>query len=202
MRKRNPYLTPINLTLIVINAVIFIVLEYLGNTEDAEFMFRHGALFPPSITESHEYYRFFTSVFIHFGWSHIGNNMVMLFFLGSYLEDALGKIKYLCLYLTTGISSSVISFLVMMYHRDYAVSGGASGAIFGVIGALLYIVIRNHGKFEGLTTQRFVLMIALSLYYGYHSSGVDNAAHVGGLVTGFIFAIFLYRTYTEKKETR
>lgn len=81
----------------------------------------------------------------------------------------------------------------MVYRQDYAVSGGASGAIFGVIGALIYIVARNRGRLEDLTSRRLVFMAILSLYYGFTSVGVDNAAHVGGIIGGFLLAVVLYR---------
>ncbi|MDO4168252.1 MAG: rhomboid family intramembrane serine protease, partial [Eubacteriales bacterium] len=138
-------------------------------------------------------YRLLTSAFLHFGFPHLVNNMVMLICLGSYLERALGKIKYIIFYLAAAVGSSLASLGIMLYTGNIAVSAGASGAIFGIIGALLYMLIRNRGRFADLTMMRFLLMIALSLYYGFSSTGVDNAAHVGGLVIGFVLGVILYR---------
>ena len=81
----------------------------------------------------------------------------------------------------------------MLKTGDMAVSAGASGAIFGVIGALLYLVIRNKGRIGTLTTRGLVLMIALCLYYGFTATGADNWCHIGGLVMGFLLAVLLYR---------
>lgn len=187
------YITPVNLTMVLINVVVFFVLEVLGDTTDGFFMYHHGAMYPYAVTTGHEWYRLLTSAYLHFGISHLVNNMVMLICLGSYLERALGKIKYLIFYLVTAVGSSLISMAHMIFTDDIVVSAGASGVIFGVIGALLYLVIRNKGHFEDLTMIRFLIMLVLSLYYGFSSTGVDNAAHVGGLLTGFVLAILLYR---------
>lgn len=182
----------VNRVIIVINVLVFLVLELLGDTNDAVFMFAHGAMFPAAVTQSQEWYRLFTCMFIHFGINHIGNNMFILFFLGDSLERAVGWWRYLLIYLLSGLGGSILSCWIMLTTGDYAVSGGASGAVFGVIGALIYVVIRNRGRLEDLTTKRLVFMAALSLYHGFTSVGVDNAAHLGGIVSGFILAVLLY----------
>ena len=87
----------------------------------------------------------------------------------------------------------MLSALVEMRTGDFAVSAGASGAIFGIIGALLYIAVRNHGQIGNVSGQGILVMIALTLYYGFTSSGVDNFAHIGGLAVGFVLAVLLYR---------
>lgn len=75
---------------------------------------------------------------------------------------------------------------------DFAVSAGASGAVFAVMGAMIYAVIRGRGHIEDLSARQVVIMVAFSLYFGFTSEGVDNAAHVGGLICGFIMAVLLY----------
>ena len=190
---RNQYITPVNITLVVINIIVFFVLDVCGNTEDGIYMFEHGAMYPYSVLLDHEWYRLFTSAFLHFGISHLVNNMIMLVCLGSYLERALGSVKYAIFYVISAVGSSLVSMMHMLKTDDIAVSGGASGVIFAVIGALLYLVIRNKGHFEDLTMLRFLIMMGLSLYYGFTTTGVDNAAHLGGLCIGFILGIIFYR---------
>ena len=75
---------------------------------------------------------------------------------------------------------------------EYAVSAGASGAIFGLIGALLYVAIRNRGRIGDISGKGIIFMIILSLYYGFTSTGVDNMAHIGGVLSGFLLSILLY----------
>lgn len=187
--RKKAYIT---VALVVINVAIFLVLSFQGMTEDAEFMAKHGAMYVPYVAEAGEYYRLFTSMFLHFGFEHLMNNMIILLLVGWNLEIEIGWIKYLIIYLGSGFAGNILSALFDIYQGDYAVSAGASGAIFGLIGALLWVAIRNHGQIGNMTGRGILFMIALSLYYGFTSSGVDNAAHVGGLVMGFVLAILLY----------
>ena len=189
----NHYITPVNICFVLINVIVFIILDIMGDTTDGIFMFEHGAMYPYAVLLDGAWYRLITSAFLHFGISHLVNNMIMLICLGSYLERAIGKIKYIIFYFVCAVGSSLISMGHMLYTQDIAVSAGASGVIFGVIGALLYLVIRNKGRFEDLTMPRFLLMLGLSLYYGITSVDVDNAAHLGGLCVGFVMGIVLYR---------
>ena len=114
-------------------------------------------------------------------------------FLGDNLERALGRLKYLIFYLICGVGANVISMLVNMNEFRQSVSAGASGAIFGVIGGLLYAVTINRGQLEDLSSRQLVLLVVCSLYYGFTSTGVDNVAHVGGLILGIALAAVMYR---------
>ena len=189
-RRRPAY---INGVLIAVNILYFFWLEFHGSTENAAFMVEHGAMYVPLVVIEGEYYRLLTAVFMHFGISHLVNNMVILFVLGDNLERALGKVKYLVFYLICGVGANVFSMVVSIREYELAVSAGASGAIFGVIGGLLYVVIRNRGRLEDLSTRQLALFVACSLYFGFTSTGIDNAAHVGGLVLGFLLAAIFYR---------
>ena len=134
-------------------------------------------------------------MFMHFGIRHLVNNMLILFVLGDNLERALGKIRYLFFYLTCGVLANVISLLWEIWFPGsrMVVSAGASGAIFGVIGGLLYVVGVNRGRLEDLSSRQLATMVLFSLYFGFTSTGVNNVAHVGGLVSGIVMAWILYR---------
>lgn len=183
---------PCTVALIVVNVAVFIFLSFGGMTEDAYYMLQNGAMYLPLLQQG-EYYRLITSIFLHFGFSHLVNNMIMLGVMGWQLELVVGKIKFLIIYFAAGIGGNMLSALVEMRTGDFAVSAGASGAIFGIIGALLYIAVRNHGQIGNVSGQGILVMIALTLYYGFTSSGVDNFAHIGGLAVGFVLAVLLYR---------
>ncbi len=108
------------------------------------------------------------------------------------MERALGHVKYLILYLACGIGSNLIS-LWLEGPNSMVVSAGASGAIFGVVGGLLYAVLINKGRLEDLSLRQLAVMVALSLYLGFTESGVDNVAHIAGLILGILSGIVLYR---------
>ena len=196
--KENKYVEAIRpnwvtIMLIVINVIVFIALEIIGDTENAEFMYLHGASFPKAIYEDGEYWRLLTAAFLHFGLDHLLNNMVILGCAGHFLEESLGHGKYLLLYLISAVGSNYISYEQMCRSNEYAVSAGASGAIFAVIGGLLWVVIRHRGRYETLTARGMVFMIVMCLYYGISTAGVDNWSHLGGLIFGFALCVILYR---------
>lgn len=193
----DPKLTPSNTILIGINVIVFVVLSCLGDTESAGFMLQHGAMEWRSIMEYGEYYRIFTSMFLHFGFEHIFENMIFLFLIGSYLEEAMGSVRYFIFYLLCGVGSGICSLTVDTLLKTQAVSAGASGAIFGVVGGLLCVVLRNRGNFKGIGLGGVIIMIAGSLYYGLTSSGVDNVAHIGGLICGFLLGVLFYKNRRE-----
>lgn len=181
------------------NVIVFLLLSLRGMTEDAEFMLRHGAMYVPYIAEGGEYYRLFTCMFLHFGFDHLMNNMIVLILVGWNLELTVGKIKYLVIYIGSGLCGNIVSAVWDIRMGEYVVSAGASGAVFGLIGALLYAALRDRGRSGGVSGRRLIFMILLMLYYGFSSTGVDNAAHVGGLLSGFLFAVLLYRK--QKRES-
>ncbi len=186
--EKKPY---VNWMFMIANVLYFLYLEIAGSSEDAYFMYQKGAMLASAVLEDKEYYRLLTSMFMH-GIRHIINNMIVLWALGDNLERALGHLKYFVFYLCCGIGANSISMAVSGPNA-MVVSAGASGAIFGVVGGLLYAVIANRGQLEDLSAQQLTFMVVLSLYMGYASSGVDNVAHVSGLILGILFGIFLYR---------
>lgn len=127
------------------------------------------------------------------------NNMLVLFVLGQRLEPVVGKIKFILIYLLGGLGGNVISLLADVKKNEYAVSAGASGAVFAVMGAMIYVVIWSHGQLQDISTRQILIMAAFSLYFGFTSTGVDNAAHVGGMIMGFLLAVLLYHPSSQKK---
>ena len=151
---------PVTAGLILLNILVFLIVEFTGSSQNTMHMLDCGAAFTPMIIQGGEYYRLFTCMFLHFGIEHLLNNMLVLFVLGSRLEQVIGKIKFLLIYLIGGVLGNVISLLIELRTQDFAVSAGASAAF--------------------------------SLYFGFASTGVDNTAHVGGMVSGFFLAVIFY----------
>ena len=154
----------------VANVLIFLGLSFMGMTEDSAFMMEHGAMYVPYLMNGERYYTLITSMFLHFGFSHLMNNMVMLLVIGYSLEPEIGKIRFLLIYLGSGLMGNLVS-----------------------------VAIRNHGRVGEISTGGLVLMAGLSLYYGFTAQGVDNAAHIGGLVSGFLLAVLTYWKHKPKQ---
>ncbi|MDO4787877.1 MAG: rhomboid family intramembrane serine protease [Johnsonella sp.] len=189
--RRKPAL--VNWMIIILNILIFLFIEAVDSTESAHTMLRYGAGNMFYIVEQKEYWRLLTSVFLHFGISHISNNMLVLFMLGDNMERALGHLKYAIFYLCCGVGANIASLFFHIDRYPMTVNAGASGAIFGVVGGLLWAVMRNRGRLEDLTTKRLIILLVLTLYFGFTSSGVDNAAHISGAIIGFLLSMILYR---------
>ena len=183
------YIFWINRTLLLLNSVIFLVCMATG-----DLLYNLGDLNGPSTLGDGEWYRFLTSMFLHGSMDHLVGNMLFLYFFGDILEKILGHTKYVILYMLAGIGSGFVSVWMEYVTNNFTPSIGASGAIFGLVGAFIYIIIRQHGRAEGVTLPRILFLTGYSIYSGLVSTNVDNAAHIGGLFFGFFLGIFLYHT--------
>jgi rhomboid protease GluP len=173
--------------IIGINVLVFILMAVTGVgifSPSSEGLIRWGANYN-YFTQSGEGWRLLTSVFVHIGIIHLLFNMYALFNIGAYLEPLLGRIRYAAVYLATGIFSSLTS---LWWHSDRLLSAGASGAIFGLYGFFLALLTTKliPAKTRAELLRSIGVFVVFNLFYGM-KQGVDNAAHVGGLVSGFIF---------------
>ncbi len=184
---------PVTLSLILLNIIVFVTLSLMGSTTDSAFMVEHGALSLSRIMANFEWYRLITAVFLHFGLEHLAANMLALWVFGERVEKALGKGRFLFLYLFSGIAGNGVSLAVSYLSGQNVVSAGASGAVFGIIGALFAIVIKNRGRYAELTGGRAILLVLYSVFSGFSGEGIDNAAHIGGLAAGLLLGFILYR---------
>ncbi len=198
-RQKNSQITPVNTVIVVLNVLIFLIMTVSGGDRSGEMMIRWGAMYTPIMDQPQEYYRIFTSMFLHFDVMHLTGNMIILFALGDNLERALGKIRYLMVYLLSGTGAGIISTVYNILLGRAVVAAGASGAIFGVIGALFCLVVKNRGRLEEITAPRLGMMILYILYSGFTTPGIDNAAHVGGLLTGIAVTVLLHRNTAGKR---
>ena len=199
-------ITPVNIIIVSINIMVFILTHFTPFFGSREMVIEKGGLSWYLIKESGQYYRILTSMFMHSDISHLFNNMLVLLFIGGILEKVAGKVRYLIIYFSSGIIAGICSIGYNMY-REYGktpyvkttFSIGASGAIFGLVGAVLFIVFIGRGKLEQISFRQIVLFVILSLYSGYANSQIDQAAHVGGFLAGLIFAAILYRRTKSNK---
>lgn len=183
---------PATIILVVLNVLVFLAVEFTGFSQDTVHMLDWGAAYTPCIVEEGETYRIFTSMFLHFGIEHLINNMLVLFVLGSRLERVIGSLRFAVIYFLGGIAGNVVSLLYDLRQGEAAVSAGASGAVFAVMGGMILVVLCNKGRLEDLSMRQILILAVFSLYFGFTSSGVDNAAHLGGFLAGFILAVIVY----------
>ncbi|KFF16639.1 rhomboid family intramembrane serine protease [Chryseobacterium sp. JM1] len=187
--KKDFFITPI---IINLNVLVFIAMVIAGFgliSFKGDDLLSWGANYRPVTTDG-QWWRLVTNTFMHGGLMHMSANIFGLLFVGVFLEPLLGKTRYLLVYLTTGILASAAS----IWWYPATVSIGASGAIFGLYGfflaaLLLKVFPPDFGKAFLLSTLVFV---GFNLLMGL-TGGVDNAAHIGGLLSGFIIGIIMSR---------
>lgn len=175
----------ITYAIMIICIILFIMMYIFGNgSESTNTLINFGANYDV-LTKSGEYYRLFTCMFLHIGIMHLICNMYSLYVIGKEVEGLFGKWKYLLIYLLSGICGSMLS-LAFSYNT---VSAGASGAIFGLLGALLYFGYYYRTYLGAVMRSSIIPVILFNLVIGFLSSGIDNAAHIGGLVGGILIAM-------------
>lgn len=194
--------TPVTPIIIGINVALFVIAAVLGGgvlVPNGEVMIKLGSDFTP-LTAGGEWWRLLTSIFLHFGILHLSFNMWALWINGVLAERLYGGTRYLTLYLVAGVAGSITSFL---WH-PFVNGAGASGAIFGVLGALFAYFLRTDSGIPQsvLKTQRKTagLFIVVSLLNAARVRGIDNAAHLGGVVAGFVMGWLLCRPLDVKRD--
>jgi len=179
-------------TIIAINAIVFILMAINGAgifDSNPLVHIKWGSNYTP-LTLSGDWWRLITCMFIHFGIIHIAMNSYALYMAGVYLEPMLGKTKYILAYLCTGVLASLAS---LWWHKEGVNSAGASGAIFGLYGVFLALLFTNLIPKQIRTSllSSIGVFVVYNLIYGM-KSGVDNAAHIGGLLSGLVVGFVFY----------
>jgi membrane associated rhomboid family serine protease len=180
--RSGPVLPRATQALIVINVIVFVAETATGaplSGGGGGTIWNHGYLLGQAITQNHEYWRLITSAFMHDGFLHIAINMFSLYFVGSALEPAIGSRNFVVVYMTSLLAGS---FGALLFQPGYP-SIGASGAIFGIFGALI-VVARYRGIPFWQSGLGFVLVV--NLVFSLSVRGISIGAHLGGLVGGLI----------------
>lgn len=184
----------VTVSLIVVNVIVFILMYILGNgSKDALTLVEFGA-FQKELILQGQYYRLLTSAFLHIGILHLLFNSYALYIIGRQLESFLGKTKFLIVYLVSAVSGSLLSMLFPI-----SISAGASGAIFGLLGSLLYFGYNYRVYLGTVLKSQIIPLIIINLLFGFLISGVNNAAHIGGLIGGILITMALGIKYKSKK---
>ena len=158
-----------------------------------------GALIPELVADG-QAWRLVSSVFLHSGFLHLALNMLSLYFLGSFVENAFGRGRVLALYLLSGLSGG-IAYLYFGGFDTPAV--GASGAIFGLLGGVLgYALRRGTFSWQNPVIRQLLILLAINLWIGLSIPNVSNTAHMGGLAGGLVFGYLVAPTVHSRKPAR
>ena len=169
--------------LIAVNVILYVIPILFGQYND---LINNYSVWGPAIREG-QYYRLLTGIFLHGGILHLLFNCYALYVIGAQVENFLGRIKFLIIYLVAGISGALFS---VIFGGNFA-SIGASGAIFGLMGALVYFGYHYRVYLGTVIKSQIIPLIVLNLLLGFCVSGIDNFAHIGGLIGGTLMSIAL-----------
>ena len=175
---------PVTVALLITNVIIFLLCAFWPDT--AAILYGTGMLQASAVLQQGEYWRAITSMFLHADTAHLFSNMIMLLFVGEGIERIMGSLHYLLLYLLSGLLGNALSLAIDVAHGANGMSLGASGAVFGVMGAMLLLVFVQRRRFQKEVVLRVALGVGCCLYNGFVTAGINNAAHVGGMAGGFL----------------
>lgn len=178
-------------------AICIIMFILTRGSTDIDTLLKYGAN-NAYLTKNGDYYRLLSSMFIHIGLLHLLFNMYALYIIGPQVESFYGKFKYFLIYILSGVSGSILSIT----FSANTVSAGASGAIFGLMGALLYFGFFYRNYLGSVIKSQIVPIIILNLVIGFSTSGIDNAAHIGGLIGGILTSLALGVTDKTRKSDK
>lgn len=182
--KQLPYIT---IFLVAVNVILFLICTFTG-----EMLYNVGGLSPKSFFDDRQYFSIMTALFLHADIHHLANNMLLLAGLGMMMEKDIGHMKFAILYLIAGLGGNVVSLSYKLFADEWYVNSiGASGAVFGLVGALLAMVLCRTESMPNVTWQRILIVIVYTLYSGTRTSNIDNAAHVGGFLAGFLAGLLI-----------
>lgn len=178
--------------LLTIILIVYVAMTLAGGSERVSVLVQFGAKVNARIAGG-EYWRLLTATFLHIGLVHLAFNGWALYAIGGDTERLLGNARFLVIYLFSAVAATLVSFV-----STPAISAGASGAIFGTLGALgVYFLVhrRAFGRAGRGRLVNIVVVALLNIVYGSVTPGIDNAAHMGGLVAGAALAVFLCPRY-------
>lgn len=182
-------LYPVTSTLLFINVLLFIIMSFSGGSKNPQTLIEFGAMFHhPEF--SGQIWRYFTSMFIHIGFDHLLFNSFALFLFSPPLERILGKLKFLVVYIGSGIAGNILSVLLI---TSVTVSAGASGAIYGVFGAFIFISLYRKRLMDEQSRKTLYIILIIGVIHSIFNPVVNIYAHFGGFIGGILLFSMLHK---------
>lgn len=204
----------VTLSILIVIVAITVLMQFSGGGTDPETLLDFGAMYMPLVAEG-EYWRLFTAMFVHIGWMHLFRNAIALGIYGILAEGAFGHVRFMVLYIVGGLTGSIASY---MFNDVNTLAAGASGAIFGLLGALIVFSVKNWNAYDrdGNAVMRpsfqeghnvgmeqapgvgremlggLAIVAVMNLVLGI-GPGIDAWAHIGGLLGGLVLGFILPR---------
>lgn len=190
-KEQQPYVV---YGIMIINLIVILAMELSGGSTDIQNLILFGAIEPNLILNGGEFYRLFTAMFIHVGFTHFAHNTLALYVFGTRVEKYYGRLNFITIYILGGAIGSVFS---LIFTRS--ISAGASGAIFSLIGATAVMAKIWGRDVDGLSHYTMTMYIMVSIGFGLAMPNVDNFGHLGGLLGGVILGYIICKL-SEKSE--
>ncbi len=196
---RNKRFPTVTAALIAANVIYFIVTALHGGLGNARNMIEMGADYAPLVFKEYQFWRLLTSMFMHFSFRHLAGNMIYLGIVGYTYEKLIGSWRFFLIYMLSGIGGNVVSCAYNMVTGHNAISAGASGAVYGVLAIVVYLsYIARKRTGSSQMFLRIAIMLVFMFYSNFASgSGIDIAAHIGGLAFGILLCLLFipYKTW-------
>ncbi|EQB35965.1 hypothetical protein M948_13095 [Virgibacillus sp. CM-4] len=173
--------------LLVICISLFLWMEVSGGSDNTNTLIEFGAKYNPAMIEDGQWWRIISSMFLHIGFLHLAMNMIAVYYLGALVERIFGSWRFLVIYFLAGIGGGIASFAF-----SPSIAAGASGALFGLFGALLFFGLHNRRIFFQTMGTNVLILIGINVVFGLVVPQIDNGAHLGGLVAGFIASAIVH----------
>ena len=185
-RSQQNYMTTL---IVVVLFIVFIAEELLGGSENTSVLLKLGATYNPAIVMKNQWWRLFTALFLHIGIMHIASNAIMIWYIGQYAEPIFGHLRFLLLYLASGVGGNLLS---LAFGNDNSLGAGASTALFGIMGAMAVVGFKNkESDLLSFLGRQALALAVINLLLDIFMPDVDILGHLGGLISGLLLAALL-----------
>lgn len=181
--KRNhpPFIT---LGLVVICIVVFLLEIFQGGSQNIATLVKMGAMSNYAVVGAGQWWRLFTAQFLHIGVWHLVSNLVMIYYMGTLLEPMVGHLRFLIIYLLSGVGGNLLG---LAFGSDKSISAGASTALFGLFGAVIALsLVHQHNPFIAFLARQSLVLALINLGIDIFLPYIDIYGHLGGLIAGFL----------------